>query len=329
MNNAEVAYNNLIETLDSCIEQAYEKAQGDKAKFRFHFLELFGKFNGGLNLYIPKFDNLTKEAGKIPQFGRLAFRTRSTVRELHGDSNRLTPEDVTSLSVELKEHDIEYPIDYREDNDASYPLKKYALSVVQDVIALGREVAVAEIAQNAENYSAENVVTLTETQRFTNAKSDPLKFINDGLEAVSATIGRLPNVCVIASDVWKILKENTNLLERIKYTRTGILTPEIFAELIGVETVKIGAASQEKDGNLEKIWSNSIVLAYVANGKDKGKKGNIFEPSYGYTVRRKDGLFVDTYQEKGGKVEIIRCTDINAPFLVGKSAGYLIKGCIK
>ncbi|EQA04861.1 hypothetical protein HPS12939_1792, partial [Glaesserella parasuis 12939] len=51
--------------------------------------------------------------------------------------------------------------------------------------------------------------------------------------------------------------------------------------------------------------------------------------SYGYTVRRKDGLFVDTYQEKGGKVEIIRCTDINAPFLVGKSAGYLIKGCIK
>ncbi|MDG6247758.1 inorganic pyrophosphatase, partial [Glaesserella parasuis] len=143
---------------------------------------------------------IEKEAGKIPQFGRLAFRTRSTVRELHGDSNRLTPEDVTSLSVELKEHDIEYPIDYREDNDASYPLKKYALSVVQDVIALGREVAVAEIAQNADNYSAENVVTLTETQRFTNAKSDPLKFINDGLEAVSTTIGRLPNVCVIASD---------------------------------------------------------------------------------------------------------------------------------
>ncbi|MDP0172080.1 inorganic pyrophosphatase, partial [Glaesserella parasuis] len=67
---------------------------------------------------------IEKEAGKIPQFGRLAFRTRSTVRELHGDSNRLTPEDVTSLSVELKEHDIEYPIDYREDNDASYPLKK-------------------------------------------------------------------------------------------------------------------------------------------------------------------------------------------------------------
>ncbi|HGO5823790.1 TPA: inorganic pyrophosphatase [Mannheimia haemolytica] len=272
---------------------------------------------------------IEKEAGKIPQFGRLAFRTRSTVRELHGDSNRLTPEDVTSLHVELKEHDVEYPIDYREDNDASYPLKKYALSVVQDVIALGREVSVAEIAQNMDNYSDENKVVLSGTSQFTHLESNPLAVINDGLETVASSIGRLPNVCIIASDVWKVLKENANLLERIKYTRTGILTPEIFAELIGVETVKIGAASQEKDSNLEKIWSNSIVLAYVAPNKGKEKKRTIFEPSYGYTVRRKEGLFVDTYQEKGGKVEIVRCTDIHTPFLVGKSAGYLIKGCVK
>lgn len=272
---------------------------------------------------------IDKEAGKIPQFGRLDFRTRSTVRELHGDSNRLTPEDVTSLHIELKEHDVEYPIDYREDNDASYPLKKYALSVVQDVIALGREIAVAEIAQNEDNYTAENKVVLSGASQFTHPDSNPLAVINEGLEVVASSIGRLPNVCIIASDVWKALKENANLLERIKYTRTGILTPEIFAELIGVDVVKIGSASQEKDGNLEKIWSNTIILAYVALSKDKEKKRTIFEPSYGYTVRRKEGLFVDTYQEKGGKVEIIRCTDIHEPFLVGKSAGYLIKRCIK
>lgn len=269
-----------------------------------------------------------KEAGKVPQFGRLAFRTRSTVRELHGDSNRLTPEDVTSMHIELKEHDVEYPIDYREDNDASYPLQQYALSVVQDVIALGREVAVAEIAQNEENYPESHKVVLSGNTQFTNPKVDPLKVINDGLEVVSSSIGRLPNVCIIASDVWARLKENAQILERIKYTRTGILTPAIFAELIGVETVKIASAAQEKSGNLEKIWSNCIVLAYVST-KAREKKGSIFEPSYGYTVRRKKGLFVDTYQEKGGKVEVIRCTDIHAPCLVGKSAGYLIKGCIK
>ncbi len=271
---------------------------------------------------------IEKEAGKIPQFGRLAFRVRTTVRELHGDSNRLSPEDVGVLSIELKEHDAEYPIDYREDYEANYPLKQYATTVIQDVIALGREVKVAEIAQNPDNYDEGNVMRLTDTNRFTNAKSNPLKIIDEGLNVVTSTIGRTPNTCIIASDVWAVLKENKELLERIKYTRTGILTPQIFAELIGVSTVKIGSASQEKDEQLVKIWSNSIVLAYVPE-KAKQKKGSIFEPSYGYTVRREKGLFVDTYTEKGGKVEIIRCTDIHEPCLVGKSAGYLILDCIK
>ncbi|EGT82765.1 inorganic pyrophosphatase [Haemophilus quentini] len=275
---------------------------------------------------------IEKEAGRIPQFGRLAFQVRSTVRELHGDSNRLTPEDVTSLAIELKEHDIEYPIDYREDNDASYPLKRFVVRTVQDVIALGREVEVAKIAQNPDNYLDSNKIVLSGNSQFTNAKSNPLKIIDEGLNAVAAVIGRVPNVCVIASDVWVALKENEVLLERIKYTRTGILTPAIFAELIGVDVVKIGSASQEKNGKLEKIWSNCIVLAYVPQKEVKQgnqQERNIFEPSYGYTVRRQNGLFVDTYQEKGGKVEIIRCTDIHAPHLVGKPAGYLITGCIK
>ncbi|MDP8100092.1 inorganic pyrophosphatase [Pasteurella atlantica] len=269
-----------------------------------------------------------KEAGKIPQFGRLAFRVRSTVRELHGASNRLSPEDVGVLSIELKEHDAEYPIDYREDYEANYPLKQYATSVIQDVIALGREVKIAEITQNPDNYDEENVIRLTDENRFTNAKSNPLKIIDDGLNIVTSTIGRRPNTCVIASDVWSALKENKELLERIKYTRTGILTPQIFAELIGVNIVKIGAATQEKDGQLIKVWTNSVILAYIPENSRQGQ-GSIFEPSYGYTVRRKAGLFVDSYTEKGGKIEIIRCTDIHEPCLVGKSAGYLITNCIK
>lgn len=232
---------------------------------------------------------IEKEAGKIPQFGRLAFRQQSTVRQVLGESNRLTPEDVTAINVELEEHDIEYPIDYREDNDASYPLKKYALGVVQDIIALGREVETAKIAQDESNYSQHNKIHLSGASKLTNAKSNPLQLIDDGVNAVYSTIGRKPNVCVISADVWAVLKQNETLLERIKYTRTGILTPAVFAELIDVETVKIGSAMQEVEGNLKPIWVDCIILAYVSP-KSKEKAGNIFDPSYGYTVRRKGGI---------------------------------------
>ncbi|CDF98068.1 Hypothetical Gp8 [Avibacterium paragallinarum JF4211] len=54
----------------------------------------------------------------------------------------------------------------------------------------------------------------------------------------------------------------------------------------------------------------------------------MYQPSFGYTVRRRKGLFVDTYQESGGKLEVVRCTDIYKPHLVGKPAGYLVKDCI-
>ncbi len=131
---------------------------------------------------------------------------------------------------------------------------------------------------------------------------------------------------MISDDVWRALKENKSLLERIKYTRTGILTPEIFAELIDVKTVKIASAMQEKNSQMEKIWKNVVILAYVSPRVKEG--GSVYDPSFGYTIRRKDGLFVDTYKEKGGKVEIVRCTDIHKPHLVGASAGYLIKDCI-
>lgn len=272
---------------------------------------------------------IEKETGVVPKFGRLSFRQHSTIRQLHGKSNRLTPEYVTTVNVALEEHDIEYPIDYREDNDASYPLKQYALSVTQDIIALGREIEVAELAQNADNYDESNKKTLTtEETKLTNLDVNPLILIDEGINAISKSIGYKPNVCVIAGDVWAKLKENKVLLERIKYTRTGILTPDIFAELIGIETVKIGEATQEVSNELKAIWTNCIVLAYVSP-RSKDKKGNIYDPSFGYTIRRSQGLKVDTYHEIGGKIEIVRCTDIYKPHLLGSSAGYLINGCIK
>nr|WP_233792402.1 hypothetical protein [Pasteurella multocida] len=66
---------------------------------------------------------IDKEAGKIPTFGRLAFRLPSTVRSLRGTSNRLDPEDIGAIDVALEEHDVEYAIDYREENEAIFSLR--------------------------------------------------------------------------------------------------------------------------------------------------------------------------------------------------------------
>lgn len=272
---------------------------------------------------------IPKEAGKVPVFGRLAFRLPSTVRAVRGSSNRLTPEDVGAIDVNLQEHDIEYPIDYREENEAFFALQQYAVNVTQDVIALGREKEIADLAQNEAKYEASNKVTLAGNSQFTHKEADIFAIIDKGVQTIQRTIGRKPNVCVIAGDVWAVLKEHQSVVEKIKYSQKAIVTPELFAELIGIKTVKIGRAVYEDgDQALKDVWSNSIVLAYVATPSD-GRRGTIYEPSYGYTLRRKNGLLVDTYAENGGKVQMVRTTDIYAAQLLGAAAGYLINKCIK
>ena len=291
-----------------------ELAQG------YHNNELVGE------ILMPTVE-IEKEAGKIPQFGRLAFRLPTTVRSLRGTSNRLYPEDISAIDVALEEHDVEYAIDYREENEAIFSLRQFALNTTQDVIALGREKEVATLAQNQSNYDTTNKVALSGTSKFTSDQADIFGIFDTGIRAVKRAIGRKPNVCVIAGDVWAVLKEHPKVIEKLKYSQVAIVTPEVFAKLIGIDTVKIGEAVYETSGQLKDIWTDSVVLAYVAPRSTQGK-GTVYEPSYGYTVRRNKGLFVDTYKENGGKIEVVRTTDIHKPHLVGKSAGYLMTKCI-
>ncbi|WP_455482966.1 major capsid protein [Haemophilus parahaemolyticus] len=286
----------------------------------YHNLELIGE------VLMPTVE-IDKEAGKIPKFGRLAFRLPSTVRNLRGTSNRLDPEDITAIDVALEEHDVEYAIDYREENEAIFSLRQFALNTTQDVIALGREKEVATLALDESKYDSGNKVTLSGTSKITSKQADIFAMFDTGIRAVKRAIGRKPNVCVIAGDVWAALKEHPAVIEKLKYSQVAIVTPEVFAKLIGIDTVKIGEAVYEESNQLKDIWSDAIVLAYVAP-RSTERKGTVYEPSYGYTVRRQGGLFVDTYKENGGKLEVIRTTDIHKPHLLGASAGYLIKGCL-
>ncbi|AKA47106.1 TPA: inorganic pyrophosphatase [Haemophilus influenzae] len=286
----------------------------------YHNLELIGE------VLMPTVE-IDKEAGKIPKFGRLAFRLPSTVRNLRGTSNRLDPEDITAIDVALEEHDVEYAIDYREENEAIFSLRQFALNTTQDVIALGREKEVATLALDENKYDSGNKVTLSGTSKITSKQADIFAMFDTGIRAVKRAIGRKPNVCVIAGDVWAALKEHPAVIEKLKYSQVAIVTPEVFGKLIGIDTVKIGEAVYEESNQLKDIWSDAIVLAYVAP-RSTERKGTVYEPSYGYTVRRQGGLFVDTYKENGGKLEVIRTTDIHKPHLLGASAGYLIKGCL-
>ena len=93
-----------------------------------------------------------KEGGIIPVFDKEAFKIYATERALRANSNEMSPEGITTVSLKTEEHDIAYPIDYRETKEAAWDLQKYGTRTVKDIVDLGREKEAADLAQNLATY---------------------------------------------------------------------------------------------------------------------------------------------------------------------------------
>ncbi|MCM2494551.1 hypothetical protein [Burkholderia glumae] len=266
-----------------------------------------------------------KEGGKIPKFGKESFRLYKTERALRANSNRMNPKDPDAVDVILDEHDLEYPIDYREDQESAFPLEQAAVQTTGDAIQLRREKMIADIAQNLASYAAGNKKQLTAAENFTADKSDPIGIVEDGKEAIRMKIGRRPNTMVIGASAYKTLKNHRQLVEKIKYSMKGIVTVDLLKEIFEVGNIVVGEAIYADDRDrFNDIWGANIVLAYVPLQRGSQPR-TPYEPAYGYTLRKKGNPVVDTRVE-GGKLELVRNTDIFRPYLLGADAGYLITG---
>jgi hypothetical protein len=267
--------------------------------------------------------SVTKEGGKIPQFTKEAFKIYNTERAIRAKSNRINPESRETIDYVLTEHDLEYPIDYRELEEDILPLRLHATTVVTDGISLRLEKLSADIVQNLATYPTGNKVTLAAGDKFTNTSSNPFTIFETAKEVVRAKIAQRPNVCVLGASAYSALKEHPAVLDRIKYTQSAVITQEILRQLLDFDELYVGDAVYATDANVfSDIWSDNVIIAYVPKAS-KDVPRSYYEPAFAYTLRKKNNPVVDSYTE-GGKVEIVRNTDIFIPKVVGADAGYLI-----
>lgn len=273
-----------------------------------------------------------KEGGKIPVFGKDAFRVYATERALRAKSNRINPEDIGEIDVSLDEHDLEFPIDYREDAESAFPLQAHATDRVVEGIRLRHEKMVADMTQNPANYPTGNKIALSGTDVFTNAGSDPEGVVDDAKAAVRDKIVKEPNTMVIGYKTWRVLKRHAKLKAILSDTRSRLVQLADLRDIFEIENIVVGKGVYATDaGVTADLWGASLVLAYVPPGAP-GVAGDApvrtaYDPSFGYTLRKKNNPVVDTRTEDG-KLEIIRNTDIFRPYMLGAEAGYLVTGTV-
>ncbi len=271
------------------------------------------------------FPEITSEKEKIDifEFNKEAFNIYDTERAIRANSNVISPQGFKKHTATLTEHDLSYPIDYREEQEAEkVKLQLHATNVVTEGLKLKHEKQCADLVQNPNNYPNENKLILSGTSCFTEETSDPQGVIDDAKDAVSSKIAQDPNTMIIGQAAWKTLKKHPQLKGLISDNLNKLVTINLLKEIFEIENIFIGKSifANEK-GEFVRIWQDNIVLAYVPN---LGASRTEYDPSFAYTVRKKDALQIDEYQKEGNKVKYIRATDIYDPFLVGAEAGYLI-----
>lgn len=264
-----------------------------------------------------------KEKIDIFQFNKEAFNIYDTERAIRANSNVIAPQGFSKHTATLTEHDLSYPIDYREEQEAEkVKLQLHATNVVTNGLQLKHEKQCADLVQNPDMYSAENKAILSGTSCFNNNASDPIGVIDDAKDAISKKIAQDPNTMIIGQDAWKTLKNHPKLKETLSDNQTKLITLELLKQIFEVENILIGKSIYaDSKGKFVRIWGDNIILAFVPS---LGASRTEYDPSFGFTVRKKDALQIDEYTKEGNKVKYIRATDIYTPFLVGAEAGYLI-----
>lgn len=98
------------------------------------------------------FPEITSEKEKIDifEFNKEAFNLYDTERAIRANSNVISPQGFKKHTTTLTEHDLSYPIDYREEQEAEkVKLQLHATNVVTEGLKLKLEKQCADLAQDA------------------------------------------------------------------------------------------------------------------------------------------------------------------------------------
>ena len=267
-----------------------------------------------------------KEKIEILQFNKEAFQLYDTERAIRANSNVISPKGFSKHSATLTEHDLSYPIDYREEEEAEkIKLQVHATNVVTQGLYLKHEKQCADLAQNPNSYASDHKLTLSGTDQFTSTDSNPIKVVDYAKDVINHKIGKDPNTLIMGQEVWSALKRNVALKNMIASTSNKTITLDLLKEFFEIENIYIGRTIfSDAQNKFQRVWGNNIILAFVPNLTSRTQ----YDPAYGYTVRKNDALQIDEYEKEGKKVKYIRGTDIYTPFLVGPDAGYLISNVV-
>lgn len=272
--------------------------------------------------------NIPTRGVRVLKFGKEAFRMLNTARA-PGSQTARVQYGYASDPVALRQESLEGLVPWENQQEAAnvpgIDLASGSIEMVLDVIALGREHAIAKLARNAANYGSNNKLALAGSDKWSEPTSDPAKDIKTAKEQIRRRTGRYPNQLTLGPDVYNALTEHPKIIDKFKYTSSESITVEMLAKYLNIDKVIVGKAvyldeNASDDEDAKDVWGNDAILAYTSKGSDYRV------PSFGYTYRLNGHPTVEQpYAERNVKSWIYPVTEDWSPELSAPDAGFLFQ----
>lgn len=279
-----------------------------------------------------------KQSDKYYVYGKEMFRTHDDKRAPGTEAHEIT----WTLSDDqyyVEGHALRHAIADEEIQNADdvFQLEVDGTELVTEGILLNKEVAAAELLLDPATYAEGFVFQMGSTNNpakwsdFEN--SDPVMDIARAKEIMHRKSGIRPNTLIISETVFNVLKRHPKILKL--YTgiaAISLLTLEQLRVALDVDKIIVGSALKStamnaaQPDNLNYIWGNSAILAYIT--PRPGKK----TISLGYTFMwNKDGngaVQVRKWYDIGRRATIIEAERWYAFKIVSNVAGFLFADAV-
>lgn len=271
---------------------------------------------------------VAKQTGKYYVYDKSNLRTDTTGRAIGSPANEIDFGVAPSGSFSCDDHALKgfVPDQIQDQADAAINPLVDETETITEKLLLDREIGAANMLTSTA-IMTQNTTLVGTAQWSDYQNSDPIGDVRTGRTNVHGQIFRKPNTLILGKQVFDMLAEHPQIIERIKYSQLGVVTEELLARIFQVAKVLVGeagynSAHEGQTDSLAYVWGKSAVLAYI-NPKISLKMVTL-GATFTYQQRQ-----VKRWRDEDREGTYVRIGQDNYDqVIIAVGAGYLIKNAI-
>ena len=274
--------------------------------------------------------NVAHETDTYYVYGREAFQIPETLRANGAEANQ-SEYTLSTASYALDRHSLKDIVTDRERSNANQGLQPDVdtMELLTDQIMNRQEYnAATTIFTTATSF--DNTASLTSTLYWSliTTTTDIIGNVDTATSVIMKASGRKANTLIMGEQTYRYAKNQPNIIERIKYSERGIITPEIMSAVLDVQNIVVGSTVYDAgvEGSATPsttyTWDKKFAAMYVEPNAKLKSPSALY--NFAKSVNGEYPYAVKKYRNEAREGDEIEVNAFHKTIITGGEAGYLM-----